>query len=326
MADTHRVWKGDSETSIDQTNQWMRAQPWYQQQLQQWGQDPGHPTLSKDQSHQLVRLAQANGAVVDEGNIEVDNHGNFNPIGHKMRNALIAAGVAGAALTGGAALGAFGGAGAAGGAGASAAGAGASAVPALGGGATLAANLGGAGALAGLGGGAGAAAGGGVLGTLGTIGRHAQTLSDLGNGLSQGAAGMASGRRDDNNADMYAASANNRARLDAAEFNMGAPVTRAQQVAKGDLMAANIPQSQSTGSGRDVSFSGGIGPQYFGADTTQAGNEMKRQALMALMSGSDKLEPQITQPRRAGVGENIMAGAGMGANVLGTLGRIGRRF
>jgi len=113
MATIPRVWGGDSEASINSVNQWMRSQPWYLEQLQKWGMDPANVHLSKNQSRQLLQLAQANGAVVDEGHIEVDPAGNFNPKGHKLRNTLIGLGVGGAAaLTGGAALGAFGGAGA----------------------------------------------------------------------------------------------------------------------------------------------------------------------------------------------------------------------
>lgn len=153
MATSSRVWQGDSEASINAVNQAMRAQPWYQAFLASIGQSPDAVQLSKAQSRQLLRLAQANGVQVDEGHIEVDPGGNFNPKGHKLRNTLIGVGIGGAAaLTGGAALGAFGGAGAA--------------VPALEGGATLAANLGTASALPAVAG-AGAAATGGTLASLG---------------------------------------------------------------------------------------------------------------------------------------------------------------
>lgn len=118
MATFPSVSGGDSEVSINQANQWMRSQPWYQSFLAAYRQDPNAVRLTESQRQQLVRTAQANGMVIDEGAIEMDPSGNFNPRGHKMRNALIGLGVAGAAaLTGGAALGAFGGAGAGAGAG-----------------------------------------------------------------------------------------------------------------------------------------------------------------------------------------------------------------
>lgn len=87
-----------TETSIDNVNIWMRGQPWYQEQMKAWGQDPGHPTLSKSQSSQILKMAQGQGVVVDQGDMEVDNHGNFNPKGHKLRNTLIVAGIAGATI------------------------------------------------------------------------------------------------------------------------------------------------------------------------------------------------------------------------------------
>lgn len=91
---------GDSESHINDVNVWMRSQPWYQQFLTSIKQDPSKVKLSKSQRARLMDLAQANGLVIDEGKIEVDPAGNFNPIGHKLRNFAIGAGIAGGALTG----------------------------------------------------------------------------------------------------------------------------------------------------------------------------------------------------------------------------------
>lgn len=121
-----------SEASIDSVNQWMRAQPWWQSIAGRGGQ------LSDQQRQMILRQAQANGVVVDEGDMEIDPAGNFNPKGHKLRNSLIVGGIAAGALLGGPALlGAFGGGGgAAGGAGAAgAAGSGAGSLAAIEGGA-----------------------------------------------------------------------------------------------------------------------------------------------------------------------------------------------
>lgn len=93
-----RVVKGSSEADINTLNQWMRSQPWYQQLLQQWGVNPASVKLSEDQRKAIIKAAQAAGVQVDEGNIEVDPAGNFNPIGHKARNFAIGAGIAGAAI------------------------------------------------------------------------------------------------------------------------------------------------------------------------------------------------------------------------------------
>jgi hypothetical protein len=125
-----------TEVSIDKVNQWMRSQPWYQGLLRSWGQDPNNVHLNDQQKAQIIRQAQANGVVVDQGNMEVDPSGNFNPVGHKLSNTLIVAGLAAATIGTMGAAGAFSGA----------------AAGAMG---------------AGAGGGAGAAAG-----TAGTLGGH----------------------------------------------------------------------------------------------------------------------------------------------------------
>lgn len=112
MADQPNLGYGKpTEATIDQVNIWMRGQPWYQRQMQEWGQDPGHPNLAKSQSEQILKQAQGHGVTVDEGNMEVDDHGNFNPIGHKLRNTLIVAGAAAAAVAAPYALAALGGGG-----------------------------------------------------------------------------------------------------------------------------------------------------------------------------------------------------------------------
>src|SRR4030095_5894519 len=82
-----------SEYSIDQVNQWMRSQPW-------WQTIRGAPgsKLTDAKKKAILRQAQASGVRVDEGDMEVDPAGNFNPKGHKLRNTLIVAGLAGATL------------------------------------------------------------------------------------------------------------------------------------------------------------------------------------------------------------------------------------
>lgn len=187
MAETPTIGAGETEVQIDTFNQWMRAQPFYQQLLRSWGQDPGHPhNLSATQKTQIVRAAQAVGAQIDEAHMEVDDNGNFQNQGHKLRNTLIVAGIAGAALLTMGAAGVFAGAGAAGSAGASATGgtlAATSTVPAIGalaGGtasgavpAALAAGTAG-GAAAG-----GAATGGAAAGLGATAARTAATSGNL---------------------------------------------------------------------------------------------------------------------------------------------------
>lgn len=172
MANPNLGYGKPTEASIDQVNQWMRSTPWYQSKMQQWGQDPGHPTLNKDQSNELRQMAQAQGVVVDEGDMEIDNHGNFNPKGHKLRNGIIIAGIAAATIATMGAAGAFAGAAGAGAGGASGAAGGAAAAgagSAAGAGGALASSTIGTGMMGGIAGGTGLGAGAGSSMGIGSM-------------------------------------------------------------------------------------------------------------------------------------------------------------
>lgn len=106
VADPTRQNKHGTEAQIDQVNQWMRQTPWYQAYMKAWGQDPGHPTLTKDQSRTLRQVAASQGVQITD-DVEMDNHGNLNPKGHKLRNTLIVAGIAAATIATMGAAGAF---------------------------------------------------------------------------------------------------------------------------------------------------------------------------------------------------------------------------
>lgn len=115
MADTAPTlgYGNRSEADIDQVNQWMRSQPWYTQLFSSWGVSPdSHPKLTDTQKQQIIKAAQANGIVVDEGHNgqDVDDTGNFEAKSHLGRNIAIAAGIAGAVLLTAGAAGAFAGA------------------------------------------------------------------------------------------------------------------------------------------------------------------------------------------------------------------------
>jgi len=161
-----------SEATIDQVNQWMRSTPWYQALLKSWGQDPNNVHLSDAQKQQVIKAAQANGVVVDEGKQEIDDSGNFRNQGHKLRNTLIVAGLAAATIATMGAAGAFSGAAA----GAMGAGEGAAAAGTT------------AGTLAGIEGGA-YGIGAGTVGALGTGAMGATALPALGAVGAAGATG-----------------------------------------------------------------------------------------------------------------------------------------
>ncbi len=102
-----------AEAPIDAVNQWMRSQPWYQSLIRSFGQDPNNVHLNDSQKQQVIRAAQANGVIVDEGHNgqEVDDSGNFQAKSHALRNTLIVAGLAAAAIAAPYAIGAIAGSG-----------------------------------------------------------------------------------------------------------------------------------------------------------------------------------------------------------------------
>ena len=281
-------------------------------QYQQWLASRGG-RLSDAERKQAAQLLQHAGLSLPEG-MEVNAQGQVVPIDHTTRDRIILAAMAAPLLLPSSAAGAAA-AGASGGAGATAAGAGGMSGLMGAGEVVPSAALGAGGGLA------PAATGGGLLATLG---RYGDRFADVGNVLSNAASANAQGRRGDSLADMNAATANNRARVDVGTFNMDAPNTRAMQVARGDLMSANIPDSQTLGTGRNVSFSGGLRPSLFTQATTDAGNALKRQSLDALLNNSDHIDPQLVDPRRAGAGENVAGGLGLGLNILGALSGLKR--
>lgn len=193
MADTPQLGYGNRDNaSIDHVNQMMRSQPWYYEYLKSQGQSPDNVHLNDAQKQGLIRAAQGNGIVVDEGRDgqEIDDSGNFRAKGHKLRNTMIVAGIAAATLATMGAAGVFsagaGGAGAAvGGAAPAAAGLGGvegSAVAGLG-----AASLPGAGTAIGAGSSL-AALGATPISALGTLPADAAT-----SGFSTAGAGMSAG-------------------------------------------------------------------------------------------------------------------------------------
>lgn len=113
-----------TEAEVDQANQYMRAQPWYQALMRQWGQDPGHPKLNDQQRQILMDEARTRGIGISQNAFEIDASGNIHDKGMGLgKKILIGAGIGAAALTGlgaagiGPMAGLFGGGGAAAGAG-----------------------------------------------------------------------------------------------------------------------------------------------------------------------------------------------------------------
>lgn len=289
----------------------------------------------------------------------LEGHRGWSGLSGWQRAAVIAA----AAATGvgaGAALGAFGGAaagaGGAGGAGSAGAGIGAGTA---GGTAGLGAGLGvTAGLPAGMAGvgATGVAAGAGVTG--GYAGLGAGATGGMGSWLSRAGdlAPVLSGASQTNAADRFNNAAMNlqqdratadiygtqqrsvfdRAQTELAQkqFAMQAPTTRARQTGIGDLLA-NVSDVQITPpSGvRMGNITGGLRPSVFGPNTRQAGQELSRQSLMALLEKSDQPTSPLTMitpptirptPRPSGA-ERAFDWLGTGAGIAGAVGELYRR-
>lgn len=316
-----------TEATLDQANIGMRAMPWYQTLIRSFGQNPNNVKLSDTQRRQVLKAAQANGFVIDEGDMQIDESGNIDKKGHALRNTLIVAGIAGATLATMGAAGAFAGAagaGAAGGAGAGAAGAGgvlgstAIGTGALGGiaggtglaGAGTAAGLTGAGTLTAGGGGLLSAAGRlasggrGARGYLDTAGQVANVLGDL-------SAGRAAGRADEAllaQGQERAALDRHRAELDARAAALTRPGARATNSVRGDILAnaqdvvLNLPSTIP-----QTTISGGLRPSMFSANTRELGRDMSAQALAGQRANDDLLAPPpLIEAPQAGKLDSIL--------------------
>lgn len=267
--------RGTGEDELDRFNQFLRAQPWHQQYLQRIGQT-GAVNLSERQQKELAEIARANGVDLPADDLSMDQAGNLNQNSRTARNIAIAGIIGAGVLTGGAALGAFGAGGAAAGAG-GATGAGLSSiaggvVPGV---ATTAIPTFGA---------AGATAGGGLgLSALG--GKMA-----LAKGGLDAAGALAGGRAQGRQADFAAQQQADQARLQAAQYNAQLPGQRAGASVRGDVLAGLQPVSFS-GSGRDLSISGGLSPALLSQGSRQVGQQMSREALLSALGQGGPQDP-----------------------------------
>lgn len=345
-----RVWGGNSEASIDQVNTWMRSTPWYQDLLKQWGFAPGQPVRLNDaQRQQIVRNAQAQGVVVDEGNIEVDPSGNFNPKGHKLRNTLIVAGIAGATIATMGAAGAFAGAaGAAGAGGSGAAGAGAAAggggllassatAPLIGGTVAGGTGLGAGGSAALIGGGAAAGAAGGGAGAAGAGGSLLGKVA----GVAQNAAPILGGMAKSNQAanqqqtDNDFRAAQLRLAQEQQQFSEGQqqlhnPAIMQGDIARANAMAAGPVQAHWGGPGsglrgETVQFTGGANaPQS--PETKAAMQQLIQQKIQQLLApppaaGANPAFAPVTPKPESGT-DKLIGGLATGAGLLGGFSRF----
>lgn len=298
-----------TEATIDQVNQWMRSQPWWQQIK------GGSNDISEAQKQQILAAARAQGVVVDSSNMEVDKAGNFNPIGHKLRNGIIVAGIAGAAIAAPYLIPAMTGGGGAAGGGAAAAGAlGPSTAANM---AATAGIVGGGAVPAGIAAGAGGAgaAGLGTAGWLKTAGNVADALGGMSTARAAGrqAENQAAYLGDRNIIDLYKAqqdAAANRNTIDLSQkkFTLEAPQLRASNSVRGDVLA-NAQDATVSGISPNIpvpTISGGLRPSMFSQNTRALGGLMSEQALASQKSGDtfsplpDTTAPSLTPVSQPG--------------------------
>lgn len=121
--------------------------------------------------------------------------------------------------------------------------------------------------------------------------------------------------------------------LERAKFGVAAPQERAKQAAYGDALKnvqdVNIDFQPQTGPATKFNVTGGLRPSMFGETSREAGGELGRQALLALMTGSDTPEtsplvdiPDVSEPKGSGVLEKVTGGVGLGGSILDALGPI----
>lgn len=107
--------------------------------------------------------------------------------------------------------------------------------------------------------------------------------------------------------------------LQAALFNRQAPGARATAGVRGDILA-NAQPGQFTGTGRDLSFSGGLSPSLLSRGTRDLGRSMSRQALLSQLGRGGVADPYTFntapfQPPRAGRLDKLLGGIGLAGGI-----------
>lgn len=119
-----------------------------------------------------------------------------------------------------------------------------------------------------------------------------------------------------------------RAAIEAARFNREQPFVGAQAGVRGDILS-NLQPISFTGGGRDLRISGGLSPALLSGGTRQIGGAMNRQALLAALGGGQgggpfgQLNTAQFAPKKAGLLDKILGGAGIAGAGLGLAGDMG---
>lgn len=114
-----------------------------------------------------------------------------------------------------------------------------------------------------------------------------------------------------------------------AAFNREAPGLRATNAVRGDILNG-IQSVGTTGSGRDLQFTGGISPALLSSGTRQLGADMSRQALLSQLGkseGSNPGGPAMNDPYTFNAPTfqpTPLPHAGFGSKLAGVLGGVGK--
>ena len=108
--------------------------------------------------------------------------------------------------------------------------------------------------------------------------------------------------------------------LQRARFAQDNPAARAAQAARGDVQSGIQDYHATFNPDGTYTTTGGLRPSLLGPNARQAGGEMGRQALMALMTKSDV--PELSTPQHSGVLEKGLGATGFLSSIGSALGKL----
>lgn len=169
--------------------------------------------------------------------------------------------------------------------------------------------------------GAGIGAAGNLMGKSGQGQNNGATPSPIAN-VGQVASGQAGALAQQQEAQDRQRTVRDQIALQNAKFAQDNPLARTKQAAYGDVLQnvqdSHVDFQPLSGALPQSSGTGGLRPSLFGPNARQAGGELSRQALMALMTKSDV--PKMSEPQPAGALQNTLGAVGIGSSLLGALG------
>jgi hypothetical protein len=115
----------------------------------------------------------------------------------------------------------------------------------------------------------------------------AEIIKGVGSGINQSNQQSNSNQQADLDRQLRLDAQKQQAEIEAAKLARSAVSDRMHNSVHGDIMA-NVQKSGTTGSGRDLRFTGGLSPNLLSQDSRDLGRVTSRQALLSAMNGDDK--------------------------------------